>query len=141
MALDTGDGRAPTAQDVLLRSRFAGADIPRLRVLVEGHATLAGLVEARRADFVVAMDAVATNAVQHGGGDGTLVLLRRGGELECRISDRGPGCTEAVLTGLAHGPGGPARGGGLWLTRLVADRLSITPGAPGTTVSFAMRLL
>ncbi|MFJ3222329.1 ATP-binding protein [Streptomyces sp. NPDC086783] len=141
MPLDTGDGHAPTPHDVLLHSRFAGGDLPRLRVLVEGHATLAGLVEPRRDDFVVAMDAVATNAVQHGGGDGTLVLLRRGGELECRISDRGPGCTEAVLADLPHAPGASAEGAGLWLTRLVADRLSITPGAPGTTVSFAMRLL
>ncbi|MEU1042597.1 ATP-binding protein [Streptomyces sp. NPDC005907] len=140
MALGPGDGASHLAHDVLLHRGFGGADLPRLRVLVAGHAALAGLLEPRRGDFVTAMDAVATNAVQHGGGDGTLVLLHRGGELECRISDRGPGCTGAVLTDLTPRPGGAPGRGGLWLTRLVADRLSVVPGTPGTTVSFAMRL-
>lgn len=140
MSHTPGDGTPYTAQGVLLRSPFGGGDLPRLRVLVAGHVSLAGLAEPRRTDFVTAMDAVATNAVQHGGGRGALLLLRRTGELECRISDRGPDGTGAVGAGLARGGENPLPGGGLWLTRLVTDRLTITPEGPGRTVSFAMRL-
>jgi anti-sigma regulatory factor (Ser/Thr protein kinase) len=140
MSHKPGDGAPYTAQGVLLRSPFGGGDLPRLRVLVAGHVSLAGLAEPRRTDFVTAMDAVATNAVQHGGGQGALLLLRGAGELECRISDRGPGGTGAGSAGHAPGGEGPLPGGGLWLTRLVTDRLTITPVGPGTTVSFAMIL-
>jgi anti-sigma regulatory factor (Ser/Thr protein kinase) len=128
----------PSAEEVLLRRRFGAADIPPLRVLVESYAAFAGLPEPRRGDFVVAMDAVAVNAVQHGGGQGVLVLARTPGELECRISDRGPGFTEEVIPDLAPGLNGCCPGRGLWLTRLITDRLTVVPGPAGTTVTFAM---
>ncbi|MET9800308.1 ATP-binding protein [Streptomyces sp. NPDC006368] len=140
MTLDSTGGVPGINEDVLLRRGFGAADIPRLRVLVESHASLAGLPEPRRGDFVVAMDAVAGNVVQHAGGRGLLVLTRTRRELECRISDRGPGFSEDVIPDLAPGLNGSAPGRGLWLTRLITDRLTVTPGPVGTTVSFTMSL-
>ncbi|MFG3497799.1 ATP-binding protein [Streptomyces sp. NPDC047928] len=140
MTLDSA-GEAPgIGETVLLRRGFGGADIPELRVLVDSCAALAGLAEPRRGEFVVAVDAVAGNAVRHAGGRGLLVLARTPKELECRVSDRGPGFTEDVIPPLAPGIDGACPGRGLWLTRLVTDRLSVAPGAVGATVTFAMRL-
>ncbi|QGV77437.1 ATP-binding protein [Streptomyces ficellus] len=140
MTVEPAGGPPGTGEELLLRRRFAGVDIPRLRVLVESCAALSGLPEARRGDFVVAMDAVAGNVVQHAGGAGLLVLARTAEELRCRVTDRGPGFTEDVIPDLAPGLNGACRGRGLWLTRLITDRLAVTRGPDGTTVTFAMTL-
>ncbi|WP_175407731.1 ATP-binding protein [Streptomyces sp. TRM64462] len=135
-------GTAPgEGEDILLRRSFGGPDIPRLRMLVAGHAALAGLPEPRRGDFVVAVDAVAGNAVRYAGGGGDLALVRTPKELECRVTDRGPGFTQDVIPDPAPGVGGAGPGRGLWLSRLVTDRFTVAPcPAGGCTVSFAMRL-
>ncbi|MGW7050681.1 ATP-binding protein [Streptomyces sp. NPDC054887] len=133
-------------QERLLEYDFGPEDLPRLRVLVDQWAAWAGLAEPRRGDFVLAADAVATNAVEHGGGRGRLVLRRSPGALECTISDSGPGFASSVIPELAPGLAGSHGGRGLWLTRLITDRLVITGGAqdgraaPGSVVAFAMRL-
>ena len=141
MTLDAAGGPPGIGEELLLHRRFGGADIPRLRVLVEGYAAVSGLPEPRRGDFVVAMDAVAGNVVQHAGGHGVLVLTRTAKELECRVSDRGPGFTEDVIPDLDPGLNGACQGRGLWLTRLITDRLTVTRDPEGSTVSFAMRLV
>ncbi|MFF8293500.1 ATP-binding protein [Streptomyces sp. NPDC016309] len=140
MTVESPGGQPGIGEELLLRRRFGGADIPRLRVRVEGCAALSGLPEPRRGDFVVAMDAVAGNVVQHAGGHGVLVLARTAQELECRVSDRGPGFSEDVIPDLAPGLNGACHGRGLWLTRLITDRLTVTRDPVGSTVTFAMRL-
>ncbi|GAA2922215.1 ATP-binding protein [Streptomyces enissocaesilis] len=139
-------------QERLLELDFARDDLPRLRVLVDQHAAWAGLAEPRRGDFVLAADALATNAVEHGGGGGRLLLRRASGALECTVSDSGPGFAPSVIPELAPGLGGSHCGRGLWLTRLITDRLVITGGADGageaggaggtagSVVTFAMAL-
>ncbi|OEJ25924.1 hypothetical protein AS594_16885 [Streptomyces agglomeratus] len=125
--LSNGGPREP-----LLEFDFTQEDIPRLRVLVDQYAAWAGLPEPRRGDFVLAADAVATNAVEHGGGSGRLVLHRSPGSpgaLECTVSDSGPGFASSVIPELAPGLAGSHCGRGLWLTRLITDRLVITRGA------------
>ncbi|MEV8308178.1 ATP-binding protein [Streptomyces flavidovirens] len=140
--LDNGGG----PQERLLELDFSREDMPRLRVLVDQYAAWAGLAEPRRGDFVLAADAVATNAVEHGGGGGRLLLHRCAGSpraLECAISDSGPGFASSVIPELAPGLAGSHCGRGLWLTRLITDRLVITGGADGargSVVAFAMWL-
>ncbi|GHB28976.1 ATP-binding protein [Streptomyces chryseus] len=137
------------ARERLLEFDFGRDDMPRLRVLVDQYAAWAGLAEPRRGDFVLAADAVATNAVEHGGGGGRLLLHRSAGSpgaLECVISDSGPGFASSVIPELAPGLGGSHGGRGLWLTRLITDRLVIEGGAGsadrarGSVVAFAMWL-
>ncbi|GAA4933555.1 ATP-binding protein [Streptomyces coeruleoprunus] len=140
MTVDPAGGTPGTDEHVLMRRAFDGADIPELRVLVDSYAALAGLAEPRRGDFVVAVDAVAGNAVRHAGGRGVLVLARTPKELECRVRDRGPGFTEDVIPRLAPGIDGACPGRGLWLARLITDRLTVAREPVGSTVTFAMRL-
>ena len=129
----------------LLERRFTARLLPQLRLLVEECAAREGLGEPRRGEFVLAVDEIAGNAVEHAGGSGRLVLRRVGEELECRISDAGPGFSEEVIPELLPGLDGAPKGRGLWLARLVADRFAVTGGAPwtgppGAVVTIAVRL-
>ncbi|GAA3090907.1 ATP-binding protein [Streptomyces rectiviolaceus] len=124
----------------LLESRFTRDDLPRLRMLVEQYADHQGLTEPRRGEFIVAVDAVAVNAVEHAGGGGTLVLQRGNGHLACHIHDLGPGFSADVIPALAPGLDGHAGGRGLWLAGLLTDELTISAGPGGTRVTLAVRL-
>ncbi|TVL93339.1 ATP-binding protein [Streptomyces sp. SAJ15] len=139
------DPRRPADDDsgapqCLLRRRFTARELPELRVQVEQCAAWAGLSEIRRGDFVLAVDEIATNAVEHAGGKGTLLLRRIGEELECQITDSGPGFSADVIPELLPGLDGATTGRGLWLTKLVTDRLTVTAGTSGAVVTLAMRL-
>ncbi|MBH5333845.1 ATP-binding protein [Streptomyces pactum] len=124
----------------LLKRRFDARQLPELRVLVEKCAARAGLRESRRGDFVLAVDEIATNAVEHAGGAGVLLLRRVGDELECRITDSGPGFSPSLIPRVLPGLDGATSGRGLWLTQLVTDRFAVARGEPGAVVTLAMRL-
>ncbi|MFI0154571.1 ATP-binding protein [Streptomyces lydicus] len=129
----------------LLQRRFTARLLPQLRLLVEECAAREGLREPRRGEFVLAVDEIAGNAVEYAGGSGRLELRRVGDELECRISDTGPGFSEAVIPELLPGLDGAPKGRGLWLARLVADRFAVSVAAPeagttGAVVTLAVRL-
>lgn len=124
----------------LLESRFTQDDLPRLRMLVEQYAGHHGLTEPRRSEFIVALDAVAVNAVEHAGGGGTLVLQRSNGHLACQIHDGGPGFSADVIPELAPGLDGHAGGRGLWLAGLLTDELTISAGPGGSMVTLTVRL-
>lgn len=127
--------------ELLCRLRFTVRDLPRVRIEVDSCAAWAGLCEPRRGEFVVAVDAVATNAVEHAGGSGQLLLRHVGDELVCQVSDSGPGFTEEVIPELLPGLDGATTGRGLWLARLVTDRLSVDPAhGSGSLVTLAVRL-
>ncbi|KOG89138.1 ATP-binding protein [Streptomyces varsoviensis] len=127
--LSGGDG----AEEWLLECVFTGEDLPGLRVAVGECAASAGLKEPRWGEFVLAVNEIASNAIEHGGGRGCLTLRRRSGELECRIADDGPGFPESVIPELLPGLDGAHTGRGLWLARLVTDRLVIDGGAAGAS--------
>ncbi|MGW8377645.1 ATP-binding protein [Streptomyces sp. ODS28] len=125
----------------LCRLHFTSRDLPRVRIQVEECAAWAGLGEPRRGEFIVAVDAVATNAVEHAGGHGRLLLRQVGPELECRVEDSGPGFSEDVIPKLAPGVDGAPSGRGLWLARLVTDRLTVEcANGHGSVVTLAMWL-
>ncbi|WP_409240541.1 ATP-binding protein [Streptomyces sp. PA5.6] len=135
-----GPAEPPAAP--LLECPFTQDDLPRLRMLVDQYADREGLPEPQRGDFIVAVDAVATNAITHAGGGGTLTLRRVDGHLECHIRDSGPGFTADVIPPLAPGVGDPCegRGRGLWLARHVTEYLKVSTGSIGAVVTLAMRL-
>ena len=139
-------GVADRGEERLLCERFTERDLPGLRVGVEECAASAGLAGERRGEFVLAVDAMITNAVEHGGGSGRLLLRRIGDELECEVADSGPGFTEEVIPELLPGLDGQAPGRGLWLARMLTDRLTVRPGADrsgepvGAVVTLAVRL-
>lgn len=117
------------ADGTLLEQRFTADCLALLRALVESTAAKEGLADDRLGEFVLAVDEIACNAVEHAGGGGHLVLRRLDGALECLITDTGPGFT-LELPELA--PDLDSTGGrGLWLARLLTDRLTIATGAAG----------
>ncbi|WP_369215760.1 ATP-binding protein [Streptomyces flavofungini] len=130
----------------LLESRFTQDDLPRLRLLVEQYANREGLPEPRLGEFVVAMDAVAVNAVEEPDGAGRLVLQRSDGHLICRIMDPAldpgpvpvpvPVPVRVRVPDLDLDPAGP----NLWLVDRLTDGLTVESGPSGTVVTLAVRL-
>lgn len=132
--------RASEHEQQLLKRRFTARTLPQLRVSVEDCAAWAGMAEPRRGEFVLAVDAVATNVIEHAGGEGLLVLRRIDNELEAQVADSGPGFTEDVIPELLPGLDGGPGGRGLWLARLTTDRLTIEAAQPGAIVTLGVRL-
>lgn len=127
------------SETVLLKRHFTGANLSVLRALVEDRAAAEGLAGVRLGEFTLAISEIADNAVEHAGGRGHLELRRLTDELECRITDNGPGFTPAIPE-LLPGLDDTRSGRGLWLARLVTDRLTIAASATGAAVTLAMRL-
>ncbi|WP_308404372.1 ATP-binding protein [Streptomyces sp. ATCC 21386] len=138
----SGDAPALPRATPLLKRHFTGENLPQVRAQVEDTAAAAGLGGVRLGEFTLAVSEIAANAVEHAGGQGRLELRLLPHELECRITDDGPGFTPAIpeLPGLT----GTCPGRGLWLAHLVTDRLTVrtdTTGAgAGAEVTLAMRL-
>lgn len=132
-------GTAP--ETLLLKRHFTGENLPQVRAFVEDAAAAAGLCGVRLGEFTLAVSEIAANAVEHAGGQGHLELRRLPHELECRITDNGPGFIPAIPE-LLPGLTGNCPGRGLWLAHLVTDRLTVTtdPTGAGAEVTLAMRL-
>ncbi|KND45055.1 MULTISPECIES: ATP-binding protein [Streptomyces] len=125
---------------LLLKRHFTGENLPLVRAQVEDTAAAAGLCGVRLGEFTLAVSEIAANAVEHAGGQGRLELRRLAHELECRITDNGPGFTPTLpelLPGLGTCPGR-----GLWLAHLVTDRMTVTTDitGAGAEVTLAVRL-
>jgi anti-sigma regulatory factor (Ser/Thr protein kinase) len=125
--VEAGAGRVSVA--------FAVDDLPALRRLVDARALSAGLSDRRRGDVVLAVDEIASNAVRHGGGAGTLDLWFAHGWLWFRIVDGGAGLPAGAGRALPEAT--QANGRGLWIARRVADQFNVDSGPGGTTVTGA----
>ncbi|MEV8319926.1 ATP-binding protein [Streptomyces sp. NPDC059900] len=138
--MPTAPGSRENPPVTLLESRFDQDDLPKLRMLVEQYAGHQGLTEPRRGEFIVALDAVAVNAVAHAGGGGKLILQRSNGHLDCHIHGAGPGFSADVIPGRVPALDGDQGGRGLWLADLLTDGLGISTGPGGFMVTLTVRL-
>jgi anti-sigma regulatory factor (Ser/Thr protein kinase) len=109
---------------------FAPGELRRLRAFVREHAKRAGLGKEPAASMVLAVNEVATNSLQHGGGRGELCTWTDGQSLVCEVSDRGH-VTSPLVGRLA-----PAldAGAGLWLANQLCDLVQISSSPDGTAV-------
>ncbi|MFD3679985.1 anti-sigma factor RsbA family regulatory protein [Streptomyces sp. NPDC058613] len=125
-------GRAAAEQ------RF-GADLGRARAFVAEAAVSLGMSPSGARRLVLAVNEVATNAVQHGAGHGLLTLGRSGHRIVCDVTD--PGRTGADWYA-GYLPPDPARrrGHGLWAVRQLCDLVEIDTHEHGTTVRLHMDL-
>lgn len=109
---------------------FASSSLNDLRwVRNEVAAALAFLPALLRADFVVAVNEVLTNAHQHGAGPVDIAMWVSPVQVECRITDRGGGFNDAVA---GYHPSRAAAG--LWLVRQTCDDLDMWRDAGTFTV-------
>jgi len=104
-----------------------------LRDFVSSHARQIGADSQSVAPFVQAVDEVATNAIEHGGGSAVLQVWAGNQTLVCEVSDAGAGLRDP-LAGQLPRPPGQVRGCGLWLARQFSDLLEMHSDPAGTTV-------
>lgn len=104
-----------------------------LRDFVSSHARQIGADSRSVAPFVQAVDEVATNAIEHGGGSGVLQVWTGHQTLLCEVSDAGAGLRDP-LAGQLPRPPGQVGGCGLWLARQFSDLLELHSDPAGTTV-------
>lgn len=124
----------------LVAVEFRRSDLGPVRRLVAVAAAQAGLFGTRLQSFVLAVNEITTNAVLHGGGLGRLRLWRAGQTLVCEISDAGPGLPDGQIAPDIPPPPEATNGRGLWLTRVLCDRFSLSSNRYGTTVRVATSL-
>ncbi|MFD3546759.1 anti-sigma factor RsbA family regulatory protein [Streptomyces sp. NPDC058655] len=110
-----------------------GADLGEARSFVSATAVSLGMSPSGAQRLVLAVNEVATNVVQHGGGSGEVVLERTGHRIVCDVT--GPGRTGAdwyegyLPPDPAHG-----RGHGLWVVRQLCELVEIDARHGGTSV-------
>jgi anti-sigma regulatory factor (Ser/Thr protein kinase) len=124
------DGPADAAQ-----LRFGRGELGRLRTFVAEAARAAGLAGRPATALVAAVNEIATNSLQHGGGHGELRVWAEGDALLCEVSDQGH-LTEPLAGRL---PPAPDQGAGLWLANQLTDLVQIYSGPDGTSVRLRQR--
>jgi anti-sigma regulatory factor (Ser/Thr protein kinase) len=136
-------GRGAPAPAVLgppdRRLGFDTWQLVAVREIVAEAARTAGCDGDRVEDLVLAVNEVATNAVEHGSGDARLDLWTGAAlrELVCEVHDGGR--LGDPLPGLrAPHPADP-RGRGLWIARQLCDLLHVWSDAAGTHVRIRAR--
>lgn len=110
-----------------------------LRAFMTSYATWAGAATQSVAQFVQAVDEVATNAIEHGGGSGVVRIWTGAQRMSCEVSDTGAGLPDP-LAGYLPLPLGRAGGCGLWLARQFCDLVEVRSNPAGTTVRLHLTL-
>jgi len=123
------DGDSP------LERKFDRASLAALRSELSRYAAGHGLTDLALANFVLAVNEIATNAVRYAGGQGQVRVWRQGRELWCRVVDEGHGIPRRYLE-QSHRPDPlHVSGHGLWLARHICADVEIETGrATGTRV-------
>jgi anti-sigma regulatory factor (Ser/Thr protein kinase) len=107
--------------------------LPSVRRFVAGHADRAGLPPERVADLVLAVNELAANAVEHGGGTGELAVWVEQDDLVCQLTDRGH--LTQPLAGRIPVPADASTGGrGLLMINQLCDLVRVHT-APGSTTT------
>ena len=129
----------PPAPPSALRLKFDGVNqLSTLRGFVISYVTWAGAAVQAAEQFVQAVDEVATNAIDHGGGSGLLRVWTDPRWISCEVSDTGAGLRDPLAGRLPTGF--TARGRGLWLARQLCDLVELHSDPAGTTVRLHLAL-
>ena len=117
---------------------FTANGLAALRMLVHKRAVAAGIAQEPSEDFVLAVNELATNSVQHGGGGGTLAIWTEPGALVGEVRDRGH--IDDPLVGRRSPPLEQHDGRGLWLVHHLCDLVQTRSTNDSTVVRVQMRL-
>ncbi len=112
--------------------RYRRGDLARIRRFVLDRALVAGLTQDKADDLCLAVNELAANSIDHGGGDGILRMWREPDRLVVEVSDAG------TITDPMVGRVDPTleqdRGRGLWMAHQLSDLLQIRRTARGTVL-------
>jgi anti-sigma regulatory factor (Ser/Thr protein kinase) len=111
---------------------FTRLGLGAVRNLVAACAADAGLSVATGEELVLAINELATNSVQYGGGGGTLRVWCEPGAFVCEVRDRG--FIRDPLVGRLAPPVDQYGGRGLWLVNQLCDLVQIRSAPSGTVV-------
>jgi anti-sigma regulatory factor (Ser/Thr protein kinase) len=114
------------------RRRYRSGDLPAVRLLVAEAAVSWGLAADRVEELVLAASELATNSVQHGGGEGTVSVWRDFGGGVLEFSDAGH--LDDPLAGRRPPTADPDGGRGLYLVNQLCDLVQLRSAPTGTTV-------
>ncbi len=115
---------------------FERGGLGSLRAFVTAQAAQAGLGQRAATALVAAVNEIATNSLQHGGGQGELRIWTDDGWLHCEVSDQGH--LTAPLAGRL--PPAADQGAGLWLANQLTDLVQIHSSPGGTAVRVHQKL-
>jgi anti-sigma regulatory factor (Ser/Thr protein kinase) len=113
-------------------------DLRSLREAVTSQAESAGLLEHRVRQLVIAVNELASNSLEHGGGTGVLSLWAEPGMLVCQIDDAG--VFADPMAGRRPRPPGSHGGYGLLIVHELADLVRIHNHAQGTSIRLHIHL-
>jgi anti-sigma regulatory factor (Ser/Thr protein kinase) len=139
--------RAPDGRGGVSRPRAGALDQPfdrsglyALRAAVAAHAADLGAPAERVSHMVIVASELASNAIQHGGGQGRLRLWLADRALHCEVTDTGPGIPDPRRAGAAPPSTLAPNGRGLWIVRRLAAAMKIESSTRGTRVTVAVPL-
>lgn len=136
-----GDALGPAADLTALPLAFwfHRTSLPMLRRRVHAASTARGVPDDDAYRFVSAVHEAMTNAIQHGGGHGQLLMWQRAGRLWCEISDHGPGIGTTLRS-----PRKPRtrmrRPSGLGIIHEACTSMDISTDPTGTRLHLSYRL-
>lgn len=113
------------------RLTFGAWQLHEVRAAVEQAVLAADFTRDRAEDVVLAVNEVATNAVEHGAADAELAIWTDGG-LVCEVYD--PGVLDDPLPGLRPPHSSNPKGRGIWIARQLCDTLHVWADGTGTRV-------
>jgi anti-sigma regulatory factor (Ser/Thr protein kinase) len=115
---------------------FGDGGLPLVRAFVCEHAGAAGIEGERMADFVLAVNELASNSMLHGGGEGTLRAWRDELAVHCEVEDTGR--LDDPLLGRTRPTPAQEYGRGLWLVHQLCDLVQLRSGPGGTVARVSM---
>lgn len=115
-----------------VRVRFTAWQLHEVRWAAEQALLSSGCGSERAEDIVLAINEVATNAVEHGANEAELCLWLSGNGLVCEVHDTGT--LRDPLPGLQPPHPSHPRGHGLWIARQLCDSLHVWADGFGTHV-------
>lgn len=124
--------RLPSAPAQARCLDFGLAQLGEVRRLVTQRAVVAGLPADVVDDLVYAVNELASNSIEHGGGSGRLAVWQTDEAFACEVSDRGR--LADPLAGRRR-PGTTGEGGrGLWIVNNLCDLVQVRTSELGTSV-------
>ncbi|GAA3085030.1 ATP-binding protein [Streptosporangium carneum] len=120
---------------------FCLPDLPDVRDFATAQAVQSGMSEEALADFLVAVNEVATNAVTHGHPTAKAVLRMWsvGRVLVVEIHDEGRWTPETPPGQTPPAPHATS-GMGLWVARMVSSDIRFETGAAGTFITMSFKV-
>jgi anti-sigma regulatory factor (Ser/Thr protein kinase) len=119
--------------------RFDEDELKDVRRFVTNNTDAAGVARERARELVFAVNEIATNSIEHGGGSGVLRMWRHGDKVVAEVRDAGR--LEDPLADRRLPSLGDRRGRGLWLANKLCDLVQVRsfPGELVVRLYFSLR--